>query len=603
MGGCLSSEDQVQPLDYSGFESPSSNPKHEFSGPVKSKSRSCTDVLFLILMAVFFIVLVGIVGYCIKNGDIRRITNGYDNCGNICGIKNEQLSNKELACHGVDMTDKKFLLVKGVTKSLLDKKHSPRECVHNCSDYPDYAKFLNRCVPNETTKAGNRLKEIQSFFFEVSQDLHLCWPEIVYLCLIAFGLSVLMLYLLRYASGILVWIVLGGVIVTCITGTIYLWLKWHEKSMISGNEGEIAERKKSSYFVFAIIATIVTVIILLIILVMRKRIQLVVQLFEEAGKAVNAIPSLLFLPVVTFLVLTVVVVMWFVFEFLIESSGFLQRVPDNDYLYYKKDTIMKIARWYNLLAAFWFIQFCIGCQHMVIAGAVATWFFTRDKTRLASPITKSFSNMVQFHLGSVAFGSLLIALIQFARVCLKAIKSQVKGSESNEIQRCLFRSCQFCLYCLEKCLSYLSRNAYIEIAIYGKNFCESGKQAFKLLTSNALRVAAINSVGDFMLFLSKILVVAITVLIGSKVLEHKQGLQHMWVPLLLVGFFAYLVVHCFMTVYEMVIDTIFICFCEDYKMNDGISKPYFMSAGLMEFVNNSKKVLAVGDGTNTESGA
>lgn len=41
----------------------------------------------------------------------------------------------------------------------------------------------------------------------------------------------------------------------------------------------------------------------------------------------------------------------------------------------------------------------------------------------------------------------------------------------------------------------------------------------------------------------------------------------------------------------MAIDTIFICFCEDSEQNDGISKPYYMSRNLMEFVENSKKSL------------
>lgn len=41
----------------------------------------------------------------------------------------------------------------------------------------------------------------------------------------------------------------------------------------------------------------------------------------------------------------------------------------------------------------------------------------------------------------------------------------------------------------------------------------------------------------------------------------------------------------------MTIDTIFICFCEDCELNDGISKPYYMSRGLMEFVQNSKRAI------------
>lgn len=41
----------------------------------------------------------------------------------------------------------------------------------------------------------------------------------------------------------------------------------------------------------------------------------------------------------------------------------------------------------------------------------------------------------------------------------------------------------------------------------------------------------------------------------------------------------------------MTIDTIFICFCEDCELNDGVAKPYYMSRGLMEFVENSKNAM------------
>lgn len=43
----------------------------------------------------------------------------------------------------------------------------------------------------------------------------------------------------------------------------------------------------------------------------------------------------------------------------------------------------------------------------------------------------------------------------------------------------------------------------------------------------------------------------------------------------------------------MTIDTIFICFCEDCERNDGLSRPYYMSRGLMEFVQNSKNLLEI----------
>lgn len=45
----------------------------------------------------------------------------------------------------------------------------------------------------------------------------------------------------------------------------------------------------------------------------------------------------------------------------------------------------------------------------------------------------------------------------------------------------------------------------------------------------------------------------------------------------------------------MTIDTIFICFCEDCEQNDGITRPYYMSRSLMEFIQNSKKALNIRD--------
>lgn len=68
-------------------------------------------------------------------------------------------------------------------------------------------------------------------------------------------------------------------------------------------------------------------------------------------------------------------------------------------------------------------------------------------------------------------------------------------------------------------------------AIFGYNFCRGGQQAFKHLSSNALRVSAINSVGDFVLFLGKALVVVATILIGIKMLDVSY--QHFVLKLLI----------------------------------------------------------------------
>ncbi|KFM79033.1 Choline transporter-like protein 2, partial [Stegodyphus mimosarum] len=44
----------------------------------------------------------------------------------------------------------------------------------------------------------------------------------------------------------------------------------------------------------------------------------------------------------------------------------------------------------------------------------------------------------------------------------------------------------------------------------------------------------------------------------------------------------------------MAIDTLLLCFCEDCQMNDGITRPYFMSRSLMVFVERSGKSAKIG---------
>jgi solute carrier family 44 (choline transporter-like protein), member 1 len=68
-------------------------------------------------------------------------------------------------------------------------------------------------------------------------------------------------------------------------------------------------------------------------------------------------------------------------------------------------------------------------------------------------------------------------------------------------------------------MKFINYNAYTIIAIEGNSFCTSAQKAFSIIVENSLRVATINSVGDFMLFLSKIAVTAINLLLAIMFLE------------------------------------------------------------------------------------
>ena len=48
------------------------------------------------------------------------------------------------------------------------------------------------------------------------------------------------------------------------------------------------------------------------------------------------------------------------------------------------------------------------------------------------------------------------------------------------------------------------RNAYIMVAVHGSGYCTSAFHATKLILNNILRIAAVNTVGDALLWLGKV---------------------------------------------------------------------------------------------------
>lgn len=68
----------------------------------------------------------------------------------------------------------------------------------------------------------------------------------------------------------------------------------------------------------------------------------------------------------------------------------------------------------------------------------------------------------RFHSGSIAFGALLIAIVQLVRVILGYIQKKLKG-KTGKVAKALLCMLQCCLWCFEKILRYINRQAYIEV--------------------------------------------------------------------------------------------------------------------------------------------
>ncbi|XP_077602167.1 choline transporter-like protein 3 isoform X3 [Crocuta crocuta] len=565
--------------------------------------RKCTDTTWLFLFFRFWTGLLFILGYSVVAGATGRLLFGYDSFGNVCGKKNSPVEGAPLS--GQDMTLKKHVFfmnscnleVKDVrlSSTILCVSHCPEEqldtleevqlfadnngsflCVYslNSINYtqnpnadslcpklpvPPSKSFplFNRCVPQTpecySLFASVLINDVDTLH-QILSGIMSGRDTILGLCILALALSLAMMFTFRFITTLLVHIFIALIISGLLFVCGVLWWLYYDYTHDLSIELDTERENMKCLLGFAIVSTVITAVLLSLIFVLRKRITLTVELFQVINKAISNSPFLLFQPLWTFAILIFFWVLWVAVLLSLGTAGAAQ-VIEGGRVEYKPILGIQYMWWYHLIGLIWTSEFILACQQMTVAGALVTCYFNRNKSDPPDrPILWSLSILFCYHQGTAIKGSFLIAVARVPRTVLKYLSNTLKDKHSTW-SRCMFRCCSCCFWCLDKCLCHLNQNAYTATAINGTEFCTSAEDALKLLSKNSSHFTSVNCFGDFIIFLGKV-----------------------WtVPLLLVAFFAYLVAHSFLSVFETVLDALFLCFAADLETNDGSSeKPYFM---------------------------
>ncbi|XP_066580138.1 choline transporter-like protein 4 [Amia ocellicauda] len=502
-------------------------------------------------------------------------------------------------------------------------------------------------IKNATRDVVSGLAGAKDIGVRIFEDFAVSWYWILIGLLIAMLVSLLFLLLLRLMAGVLVWILIVGVLAVVAYGIYHCYMEYDiykNSTLTLSNVGfttnvSVYLQVKETWLAFLIILAVLEGILLLVLLFLRTRILIAIALIKEASKAVGHMMSTLVYPVITFILLVVCVAYWGITAlYLATSGGPLYRVvalntslPNcaqingtescDPLSYNASSSSCSSARCvffryndqglfqrnlfnlqiYNVLAFLWVVNFVIALGQCTLAGAFASyyWAFSKPGDIPALPLTASFFRTLRYHVGSLAFGALILTIIQFIRIVLEYIDHKFRAAQ-NPCARFLMCCLKCCFWCLEKFIKFLNRNAYIMIAVYGKNFCVSAKNAFMLLLRNIVRVVVLDKVTDLLLFFGTLLVVG-----GVGVLSffffsgriqlpndtfRAETLNYYWVPIITVVVGSYLIAQGFFSVYSMCVDTLFLCFLEDLERNDGSEqKPYYMSKSLMSILNKKNK--------------
>ncbi|XP_033873321.3 choline transporter-like protein 5 isoform X9 [Acipenser ruthenus] len=433
----------------------------------------------------------------------------------------------------------------------------------------------------------NSVLDAREVGIKVFEDYAGSWYWILIGLVIAMVVSLLFILLLRYTAGVLLWVIIFGVIGVIGYGILHCY--W-EFSTLRGKPGadvtisdigfqtdfRVYLQLSQTWLIFMICLCIIEATIILILIFLRNRVRIAIALLKEGSKAIGHIMSTLFYPIVTFLLIAICISYWAVTAVFLASSGdpiykVMPAQPKCMYenftcdpetfsktnvtklcphsqctfafyggesLYHKYIFILQIC---NIFVFLWLVNFAIALGQCTLAGAFASyyWAFKKPGDVPASPLFSSFGRAIRYHTGSLAFGSLILAIVQLIRIILEYLDHKLKSAQ-NKFAKFVLCCLKCCFWCLEHLIKFMNRNAYIMIAIYGKNFCSSAKEAFFLLMRNVIRVAVLDKVTDFLLFLGKVLIAGSVGVLAFFFFTHRipviqeevPSLNYYWVPLL-----------------------------------------------------------------------
>jgi len=605
-----------------------SGQEHDPKSTTLVEDRSCTDKLILLLFLVGWAGSIAVISSAAtQGGDPYKIINGVDFNGDICGYS--------------DIVKDQPLAALVTPLSLDPEVLSVWSCVSDCSETENVANpffasiyastaFFGYCIPTFNLSASGSAdiqakSQFDSHFDSVSaeisrgiSDLANAWAIILLSVFWALVFSYVYIWLTRRLAGVVIWlcillVAVGGFFVG------YSFLKAASDAPDTTSADRVQAYQWAGYVFIAL-----TSLFVLVILGLSSRIEMAVEVVKEGSRAINDMKSIIFFPIIPLLMAAGYMCYWIYGALYIFSvstlaaqstpssalyrdytytdagypamEGTRNSVPSNYSSFEINDAFRPLAA-YHFFHLLWSIQFLVYFGYTVLAGAVCAWYFTLTDeagNKLFSPsqktslISTAFWRTVRYHLGSVAFAALIIAIVRFTRAVITYIETKTRTNPPSHLHKALFCVLKCFLRCVECCLDKISKNALVWVAMWGDPFLAASCSSFKLLWRNLSRVAAINVVSEVILLVGKVAIAAATIgvsaLIMTNVSPWRETVSSAFIPCIIIGLIAYATAWIFFLTFDVVVDTTFLCFLVDSENSEKNGEAMFASKGLQELV-------------------
>merc|ERR1712166_1567894 len=114
--------------------------------------------------------------------------------------------------------------------------------------------------------------------------------------------------------------------------------------------------------------------------------------------------------------------------------------------------------------------------------------------------------MFRYNLGSLAFGSFLIALVIVIRLIFEYIDKKMQGAGDAGVMaapvKCLMGCIRCCLDCCHRFVKYINKNAYCQVVLTGESFCIAALNGFVFTFIGKMSIAIGNTIISYFVLIN-----------------------------------------------------------------------------------------------------
>ncbi|MBA0592945.1 hypothetical protein Gorai_009906 [Gossypium raimondii] len=211
------------------------------------------------------------------------------------------------------------------------------------------------------------------------------------------------------------------------------------------------------------------------------------------------------------------------------------------------------------VSLFWTGAVLCNTVHVIVSGLVFLVLLHGGRNASSMPpnsLMKSLRYAVTTSFGSICYGSLFTAAIRTLRWEIRGFRSKIGNNE------CLLCCVDFLFQLVETLVRFFNKYAYVQIAVYGKGFNRSARDAWELFQSTGVEALVAYDCSGAVLLMGTIL--------GGLITGTCAGVWT-WITwrdrVIMVGSTAMLMgmvlVGLAMVVVESAVTSIYICYAED----------------------------------------